>query len=125
MKEKYFKKIFENHLTTNLLSGIMMPERDNETVVRQKEEKTMKLYHVYVDDGEQVFKTYAAAKNKKALLERDGGNGDFIKIEDVTMDHLCEGSAERLFDDLLRCCWGRAEATLIAELVRDHLAHRT
>lgn len=85
----------------------------------------MKLFKVYVDDGNQVFRTYTAAKSKKAMMERDGGNGEFVKIEDVTMEHLCEGSAERLYDDLLHCHWGQAEATLIAELVRDHLQHRS
>ena len=84
----------------------------------------MKLFRVYVDDGNQVFKTYTAAKSKKAMLERDGGNGEFVKIEDVTQEHLCEGSAERCYDDLRRTGWGQAEATLIAELIRDHLAHR-
>jgi hypothetical protein len=84
----------------------------------------MKLFQVYVDDGTQVFKTYTAAKSKKAMMERDGGNGEFIKIEDVTSEYLTEGSAEMCFDTLTRHGWGRAEATLIAELIRDHVAHR-
>lgn len=84
----------------------------------------MKLFRVYVDDGSQVFKTFSAAKSKKAMIERDGGNGEFVKIEDVTQEFLCEGSAERCYADLRRAGWGNAEATLIAELIRDHLAHR-
>lgn len=84
----------------------------------------MKLFRVYVDDGSHVFKTYTAAKSKKAMIEREGGNGEFVKIEDVTQEFLCDGSAERCYDDLRRTGWGHAEATLIAELIRDHLAHR-
>ena len=84
----------------------------------------MKLFKVYVDDGQNTFRAYTAARSKKAMLERDCGNGEFIKIEDVTKEHLCEGSAERAYDDLRRTGWGEAEATLIAELIRDHLAHR-
>lgn len=39
----------------------------------------MKLYECIIDDGNSVFKTITAAKNKKELLNTYGGNGTFEK----------------------------------------------
>ena len=44
----------------------------------------MKVFNVVVDDGNSVFKQSIAAKSKQALKKEYKGNGDFIKINDVT-----------------------------------------
>ena len=85
----------------------------------------MKLFHVYIDAGDSVFKTFTAAKSKKAMIDRDGGNGKFVKIEDVTMDYLTDESADCLYKTLISNHWGQAEATIISELVREHVARRS
>lgn len=81
----------------------------------------MKLYECIVDDGVDVFKTFAAAKNKKELLSLYGGNGSFEKIKDVTNDYFTDDTPDRLASDLPRCGWGRGETELIKALVEEHI----
>ena len=50
----------------------------------------MKLFECIVDDGNNVFKSTVAARNKKELLNVYGGNGDFVKITDVTNDYFTD-----------------------------------
>jgi hypothetical protein len=82
----------------------------------------MKLYECIVDDGNNVFKTLSTAKNKKELLSVYGGNGDFVKIDDVTNEYFTSESSEKLDDDLLRMGWGEAERKLICALLEEHIA---
>lgn len=84
----------------------------------------MKLFECIVDDGKNVFKTTAPAKNKKELLEVYGGNGTFEKIKDVTKDYLNENSTEKLDTDLMRMGWGEAERKMICALIEQHIKSR-
>lgn len=81
----------------------------------------MKLFKCIVDDGKDVFKTLAAAKSKKNLLDVYGGNGTFEKIEDVTNEYFTETTVEKLNDDLMRMGWGEGERKLICALVEQHI----
>lgn len=81
----------------------------------------MKLFKCIVDDGQNVFKTLSAAKNKKELLEVYGGNGEFEKIQDVTNEYFNEESADKLDEDLMCMGWGEGERRLIVALLEQHI----
>lgn len=81
----------------------------------------MKLYECIVNDGQDVFKTLAAAKNKKELLSVYGCNGSFEKIKDVTNGYFTNESPDTLASDLQKCGWGRGEIELIKALLKEHI----
>lgn len=84
----------------------------------------MKLFECIIDDGRCVFKSTVAAENKETLLEIYGGNGEFVRIKDVTGDYLTDGSPELLAENLRSNGWGEAEIALIVALLRQHLEER-
>lgn len=81
----------------------------------------MKLFECIIDDGTNVFKSLCTAKSKKELLNVYGGNGDFIKIKDITNEYFDETSAEELRNDLIKAGWGEGETRLIVALLEEHI----
>lgn len=81
----------------------------------------MKLFECIIDDGTDVYKSLCTAKNKKELLNVYGGNGDFIKIKDITNEYFDETSAEELRNDLIKAGWGEGETRLIVALIEEHI----
>lgn len=81
----------------------------------------MKLFECIVDDGKDVFKTLTAAKSRKALLDEYGGNGDFIRIKDVTAEYFTEQSVDLLDEHLLRMGWGEGERKIICALLEAQI----
>lgn len=78
----------------------------------------MKLYECIIDDGQNVFKTVTAAKNRKELLNVYGGNGKFEKIRDVTNDYPID---ENKLDNTLRVAgYGQTEINLLTALLFEH-----
>ena len=81
----------------------------------------MKLFECIVDDGKDVFKTLTAAKGRKALLDEYGGNGEFLKIKDVTAEYFTEQSVDLLDQHLQRMGWGEGERKILCALLEMHL----
>lgn len=81
----------------------------------------MKLFECIIDDEINVYKSLCTAKNKKELLDVYGGNGDFIKIKDITNEYFDETSAEKLRNDLIKAGWGEGETRLIVALLEEHI----
>lgn len=81
----------------------------------------MKLFECIIDDGKDVYKSLCTAKSKKELLNVYGGNGDFIKIKDITNEYFDETSAEELRNDLIKTGWGEGETKLIVALLEEHI----
>lgn len=81
----------------------------------------MKLFECIIDDGKNVYKSLCTAKSKKELLNVYGGNGDFIKIKDITNEYFDETSAEELRNDLIKAGWGEGEIRLIVALLEEHI----
>lgn len=81
----------------------------------------MKLFECIIDDGKNVYKNLCTAKSKKELLNVYGGNGDFIKIKDITNEYFDETSAEELRNDLKKAGWGEGETRLIVALLEEHI----
>lgn len=84
----------------------------------------MKLFKCIIDDGKDVFKTYLAAKNKKDLLAKNAGNGNFEKITDETKEYFTFESVNKLRDSLTATGWGAPETELICALLEEHIAQR-
>ena len=81
----------------------------------------MKLFECIIDDENNIFKTLVAVKNKKELLSVYGGNGEFVRIKDVTNEYLTEKSIELLNDNLTRMSWGEAERKILCALLEEHI----
>ena len=84
----------------------------------------MRLFKCIVDDGDDIINTYTTGKNKKDMLNIYGGNGEFIKVEDVTKIHLEQNSLKLLENDLLNTGWGEAERVIILALLQQHIDSR-
>jgi hypothetical protein len=83
----------------------------------------MKLFNCIVDDGKNVFKTLTASKSKKDLLNVYGGNGEFIKIQDVTSEYFNEDTVAYL-ENVLKLHFGEGETKLICALVEEHIKNK-
>ena len=81
----------------------------------------MKIFECVVDDGMEVFKTKVSAKNKKELIAEYSGNGEFLRIKDITNEYFTETSVEKLRNDLIRAGWGEGETKLITALLEEHI----
>lgn len=81
----------------------------------------MKLFECIIDDGNNVFKSKVAARNKKELLSVYGGNGDFVKIKDITNEYFTHQSVDILVEDLHRCGWGNEECIILKALLQQHI----
>lgn len=81
----------------------------------------MKLFRCILNDGENIFETFASSKNKRELLEVYGGNGNFEKIEDVTNEYFDDNSVDCLRTSLIRTGWGFGEINLICALLDQHI----
>jgi hypothetical protein len=44
------------------------------------------MYELIVDAGEHVFKANCLAHDEEELKNRYGGNGEFVRVRDVTQD---------------------------------------
>lgn len=78
----------------------------------------MKLFKAYFDCGDDCFKVVRPAESKAKFIERFGGNGEIIKLEEVTEEYPLD--VEYLFDFLHKYGWGEAETHIITECVRKH-----
>lgn len=81
----------------------------------------MRLFECIIDDGELVFKTKLAAKSRKELLNKWGGNGSFEKIVDETNEYFTDESSVRLDEDLRKLGWGDGERKLLCALLEEHV----
>ena len=80
----------------------------------------MKVFEVIVDDGKEVFKSVCSAKSKRALRKIYGGNGDFIKVTDIT-NTVDYASLRKRIDNLLANCedFNKAEKSLVSEIIEQ------
>lgn len=47
----------------------------------------MKVFECIIDDGQNIFKTIIPSTNRRTLLAEWNGNGEFVKIKEVTQDY--------------------------------------
>lgn len=92
----------------------------------------MKVYECIIDDGKEVYRAQAVAKNESDLLCVYGGNGEFIKVTDISNTVIAplhdyqaiSEAGDRLYDVLSTAGYSDIEKTLIRDLLEDFLTNR-
>lgn len=84
----------------------------------------MRLFKCFVYAGDDVFKAYVTSKAKKDILKDYLFDGEILKVEDITSNHLNQDSIKALEIDLVEKGWEEAERVLILGLVQQHLDSR-
>lgn len=92
----------------------------------------MKVYECIIDDGKEVYKAQAVAKDETDLLRVYGGNGEFIKVTDISNTIIAPAhdyqaineAGDRLYDVLSTAGYNDIEKTLICALLEDFLTNR-
>ena len=78
----------------------------------------MKLYKAIFETETDAFKVYRTAKNEKAFKEQYGGNGEIIKLEDVTSDYPL--SLKTIEEALTISRFGQIEKDLILSIIQNN-----
>ena len=74
-----------------------------------------RMYEAIIDDGEQVFKASRIALDENDLKSRYGGNGEFVRITDVTEDFPISENTVR--SALEAAGFGEAEREAVVSLL--------
>ena len=73
-----------------------------------------RVFELIIDDGSNVFKVYETAKNKSEAEKSAQGNGEIVRIKDVTDEYPI--STERL-QNVLDSNFGKVESHIICQMV--------
>lgn len=76
----------------------------------------MKVYEVIIESGNDVFKTLIPAKNTKDVEKQVQGNGEIVRIKDVTDKYPI--SINFIHEQLLGKI-GEAELTIITRVLQN------
>lgn len=72
-----------------------------------------KMYEMIIDDGTSVFKCTRLAKNIKNLRDIYGGNGEFVRVKEVTEKFPI--STNDVFEALKNARFGDVEAQAVVD----------
>ena len=75
-----------------------------------------KMWEMIIDDGTNVYRAHGVARDKKALEKTYGGNGEFVRIKEVTEDFPI--SEESVYKALKSANFGQAETEAIVSILR-------
>lgn len=75
-------------------------------------------YEMIIDDKEMVFKTVRAKENIKKLKEVYGGNGEFVRIRDVTEEFKID--LQKVANALLKANFGEIEKDIIISILENY-----
>lgn len=78
----------------------------------------MKKYMVYIDNGESVMKVAVPSESVKAAKKYCAGNGEIIKVTDVTADYPI--SIDKVVETLKTANFGQVEIDLIMRTLTMH-----
>lgn len=71
----------------------------------------MKIYEMIIDDGKNVFKCVRPAETKKALTKMYSGNGEFVRIKEVTEEYKI--NLDKLYNTLKKENYKEEEIDII------------
>lgn len=71
----------------------------------------LRKYFVYLEDGDEVYRVAIPARNEKEARKFVEGNGEVIKVKDVTDDYPI--SIDKVINALKTCQFGDTEVDLI------------
>lgn len=80
-----------------------------------------KMYEMIIDDGDNVYKVTRAAKGLNDLKARYGGNGEFVRIKDVT--NSVSISCNRLHAALNAAGFSESERESIVSIIDENYAN--
>ena len=80
-----------------------------------------KMFEMVIDDGKDVFKVTRMAESQEDIEKRYGGNGEFVRIKDVTDDYPI--SEYKLHTALSAAGFGEAERESIVSLLRQEYSN--
>jgi hypothetical protein len=78
-----------------------------------------KIYECIIDDGNAIYKEFIPADNKKKMLNQWGGNGNFIRIKDVTEEYPI--SLDCVMKALKAAGFGHIECDIIRRTLSDEI----
>ncbi len=76
-----------------------------------------KAYEMIIESGMDVYKMVRPADNEKKLRSIYGGNGDFVRIKEVTKDYPIDLGKVR--DALYKAQFGEPEADIIISILQE------
>ena len=76
----------------------------------------MKIYEMIIDDNKSVFKCVRPAETKTALKKMYSGNGEFIRIKDVTEEQRI--NLDKLYDTLKKANYKEEEIDIIVSTLQ-------
>lgn len=77
----------------------------------------MKVFRCVIDDGDNAYVIKTVAKDEKELLNVYGGNGEFLKIEDVTESHQVD--VLQLENDLKTIGYSNVAIGIITSVLKE------
>ena len=82
-----------------------------------------KMFEMYIDDGQDIIKAARIGKSAADIKKRYSGNGEFVKVADVTEDYPI--NEYKVMDALAAAGFGEAEQEAIRHLLRTGYANTT
>ena len=82
---------------------------------------TFNMYEILIDDGTRVYKHHGIYRNEKDARKSAEGNGEVIKIKDVTEDTPLSG--DKIFTALRNAGFGQNEANAIYSFVTNNYSN--
>ena len=77
------------------------------------------IYKVYLEGRTNVYSVIIPAKSKKEAIEYCRGNGEVVKIKDITNDTPI--SVSSICDALTNANFGQDEIDIICRLIQNNL----
>ena len=77
------------------------------------------IYKVYLEDRINTYSAIIPAKSKKEVIEYCQGNGEIIKIKDITNDTPI--SVSSVYDALTSANFGQDEIDIVCRLIQNNL----
>lgn len=77
----------------------------------------MKLYEMIIDDGKELYRVNRLAKNEKELRNTYGGNGEIVRVKDITDSYPI--NLDSVYNALNFASVGETERELIVECIRQ------
>ena len=78
----------------------------------------MRAFEMIIEDRDDVYKLVRPAKSEKQLKEIYGGNGEFVRIKDVTEDTII--CLKNLRETLEKAGYGKNETDIIVSMIQKY-----
>lgn len=87
-------------------------------VPTEQKEIKMKAFEMIVKDGNHAYVMTRPGKDKKSIMHRYSGNGEFVRVQDVTEETPI--SLDKVRNALKLAGFGEVEQDIIVSLVQEY-----